>query len=126
MNTPDDRQYTDHDEWVKRDGNTVTLGISDFAQSELGELVFVDLPEIDTELEAGEVACEVESVKAVAEVFAPVAGVVIEVNEALEDAADIINSDPYEGGWLMKLRIADDAEFRPLLDAAAYAAKVGG
>ncbi len=126
MNIPNDRQYTDHDEWVMRDGTTVTLGISDFAQSELGELVFVDLPEVDAELEAGEVACEVESVKAVAEVFAPVSGVVIAVNEALEDAAETINTDPYEGGWLMKLRIADDAEFAPMLDAAAYAAKVGG
>ncbi len=126
MNFPDDRQYTDHDEWVKRDGNTVTLGISDFAQSELGELVFVDLPEVDTELATGEVACEVESVKAVAEVFAPVSGVVIAVNEALEDGAETINTDPYEGGWLMKLRVADDAEFAPLMDAAAYSAKVGG
>lgn len=126
MNFPDDRQYTDHDEWVKRDGNTVILGISDFAQSELGELVFVDLPEVDSEVVAGEVACEVESVKAVAEVYAPVSGVVIAVNEDLEDAAETINTDPYEGGWLMKIRVADDAEFGELMDASAYAEKVGG
>jgi len=126
MNFPDDRQYTEHDEWVKRDGNVVTLGISDFAQSELGELVFADLPEEGDELTAGETACEIESVKAVAEVYAPVSGTVVAVNEALEDAADTINSDPYGDGWLLKIEFADGAEFQPMMDAAAYAAKVGG
>lgn len=124
MNIPSDRHYTDHDEWVQIDGDIVTIGISDFAQSELGELVFVDLPEVDTELEAGEVACEVESVKAVAEVYSPVSGTVVAVNEDLEDAAESINSDPY-GQWLLKIKTEGGLP-DGLLDAAAYAEKVGG
>ena len=126
MNFPSDRQYTEHDEWVLVEGNIVTLGISDFAQSELGELVFADLPEVGTELTAGETACEIESVKAVAEVYAPVTGTVVAINEDLEDAADTINSDPYEGGWLLKIEMADGAEMQPTMDSEAYAAKVGG
>ena len=125
MSIPNDRQYTSHDEWVQRTGNIVTLGLSDHAQSELGELVYVDLPEVDTELEAGEVACEVESVKAVAEVYSPVAGRVVEVNEALEDAAEIINTDPYNAGWLLRIEVAEDAVIDGLMDAAAYTARLG-
>lgn len=126
MNVPSDRLYTDHDEWVKRDGNIVTLGISDFAQSELGEIVFVDLPEVGAEIEAGAVACEVESVKAVAEVYAPVTGTVTEVNEALEDAADTVNSDPYDGGWLVRFEVSGDVDLSALMDSDAYTTKVGG
>jgi len=121
MNIPDDLLYTDHDEWVRVDGNVLTIGISDYAQDQLGELVHVELPEVGAELAAGDMACEVESVKAVAEVYAPVAGKVIEVNESLEDEAEKINEDPY-GAWILKLESAESVD--GLLDAAAYKAKV--
>jgi len=121
MNIPDDLLYTDHDEWVRVDGNVLTIGISDYAQDHLGELVHVELPEVGAELAAGDMACEVESVKAVAEVYAPVAGKVIEVNESLEDEAEKINEDPY-GAWILKLESAESVD--GLLDAAAYKAKV--
>jgi glycine cleavage system H protein len=121
MNIPDDLLYTDHDEWLRVEGNTVTVGISDYAQDQLGELVHVELPEVGAELSAGDMACEVESVKAVAEVYAPVSGTVSEVNEALEDGAEGINEDPY-GQWIFKLTV--DGPVEGFLDAAAYRAKV--
>lgn len=121
MNIPEDLLYTDHDEWIRVEGNTVTVGISDYAQDQLGELVHVELPEVGAELAAGDMACEVESVKAVAEVYAPVSGTVSEVNEALEDAAESINEDPY-GAWIFKLTV--DGGVEGFLDAAAYRAKV--
>jgi len=121
MNIPEDLLYTDHDEWIRVEGNVLTIGISDFAQDQLGELVHVELPEVGSELGAGDMACEVESVKAVAEVYAPVAGTVVAVNEDLEDEAEKINEDPY-GSWIFKLEI--DGAVEGFLDATAYAAKV--
>jgi len=121
MNIPDDLLYTDHDEWIRVDGTTLTIGISDYAQDQLGELVHVELPEVGTKLAAGDMACEVESVKAVAEVYVPVAGKVTAVNEALEDEAEKINEDPY-GSWIIKFETHEAVE--GLLDADAYRAKV--
>ncbi len=121
MNIPDDLLYTDHDEWIRVDGSTITVGISDYAQDQLGELVHVELPEVGAELAAGDMACEVESVKAVAEVYAPVAGTIAAVNEALEDGAEVINEDPY-GAWIFQLTVEGPVE--GFLDAAAYRAKV--
>jgi len=121
MNIPDDLLYTDHDEWIRVDGSTITVGISDYAQDQLGELVHVELPEVGAELAAGDMACEVESVKAVAEVYAPVAGTIAAVNEALEDGAEVINEDPY-GAWIFQLTVEGSVE--GFLDAAAYRAKV--
>ena len=121
MNIPRDRQYTDHDEWVRTEGDLLVVGISDYAQDQLGELVHVELPAVGKKVRAGEVVCEVESVKAVAEIYAPATGEVAEVNTALEDAAESINSDPY-GSWIYKLRVASPPA--GLLDAAAYESKV--
>jgi glycine cleavage system H protein len=125
MNIPTELKYTDHDEWISIDGDVVTLGITDFAQDALGELVHIELPEVGESFGVGDALCEVESVKAVAEVYSPVAGEVIEVNEALDGDEEKVNSEPYSGGWLVKLRVADLSPAAALLDAAAYAAKIG-
>ncbi|TVQ94581.1 MAG: glycine cleavage system protein GcvH [Deltaproteobacteria bacterium] len=124
MNFPDDLKYTDHDEWVRVDGDLLTLGISDFAQDQLGELVHIELPEVGAQLSAGDVACEVESVKAVAEVYAPVDGEVVEVNEALDGAEDTVNEDPYGSGWLLRMKISDPGKLSTLLDAGSYRQRV--
>lgn len=124
MNVPSDLLYTEHDEWIRREGDTVTIGISDYAQDQLGELVHAELPEVGDSFGAGDVVCEVESVKAVAEIYTPVAGEVVAVNGDLEDEAEKINEDPY-GAWLFKLRIEDDGPLSGLLDAEAYTAKIG-
>jgi glycine cleavage system H protein len=125
MNVPSDLRYTSHDEWIRVDGDTITLGITDFAQDALGELVHVELPEAGDTFKVGDPICEVESVKAVAEVYSPVACAVIEVNEQVEDDAEIINSDPY-ASWLVKATITDRAGLETLLDATAYQAKISG
>lgn len=122
MKIPDNLQYTDHDEWVRVEGNVLVVGISDYAQDQLGELVHVELPAVGKQVKAGEVVCEVESVKAVAEIYSPANGKVVAVNDALGDAAEQINADPY-GSWIYKLEVA--APPSGLLDAAAYKAKVG-
>jgi len=126
MNVPADLKFTSHDEWVRVEGDTVTLGISDFAQGELGELVHVELPEVGAEFEAGDAVCEVESVKAVAEVYTPLAGTVTEVNDALDGAEDTINEDPYDKGWLVKMSVSDLSPLDDLMDAEAYKAKLEG
>lgn len=122
MKIPENLKYTDHDEWVRIEGDTIVVGITDFAQDQLGEIVHVELPSVGKKVELGKVVCEVESVKAVAEIYAPVAGEVVEVNEALEDAAEQINSDPY-GAWIYKLKVSGAPS--GLLDPAAYKAKIG-
>lgn len=122
MNVPDNLQYTSHDEWVKVDGDLVTVGITDYAQDQLGELVHVELPAVGKAVAAGAVVCEVESVKAVAEIYAPCAGEVAEVNAALEDGAEAINKDPY-GSWIYRLRVT--AAPSGLLSAADYQKKIG-
>ena len=125
-NIPEDLRFTSHDEWIRVEGDVVTIGITDFAQDQLGELVHVEFPDVGDTFEAGSAVCEVESVKAVAEIFTPVSGEVVEVNEALEDEAETINSDPYKGGWLFKMRVTDDGGLKDCLDAAAYKAKLEG
>jgi glycine cleavage system H protein len=123
MKVPGNLLYTEHDEWVRQDGTDVVIGITDFAQDALGELVHVELPEVGTVVKMGEAICEVESVKAVAEVYSPVAGEVVAINEELEDAAERINEDPYEGGWLCRLRVSGTMVLDALLNAEAYASK---
>lgn len=125
MNFPKDLRYTSHDEWVRVDGDVATIGISDFAQDALGELVHVELPEVGRDVALGDAFCEVESVKAVAEIYAPVSGQVVAVNEALEDNAEAINADPY-GSWIVKIKLTDPSELNALMDAETYAAKVSG
>jgi glycine cleavage system H protein len=120
-NTPDDLKYTKDHEWVRDNGNgTVTVGITDHAQELLGDLVFVDLPEAGNELSAGVECAVVESVKAASDVYSPLTGEVTEVNAALGDSPEIINSDPYGEGWIYRMRLADPADLDELLDAAAY------
>ena len=123
MNIPSDRKYTEHDEWILIDGDVVTIGLTDYAQDALGELVYIEMPEVGDEVEANSAICEVESVKAVAEVFSPVNGEVVEVNETLDGDEGAVNTDPY-GAWLVKVRLSDAAQLDALLDAEAYTAKV--
>lgn len=124
MNLPEDLKYTSHDEWIRLDGDVATLGITDFAQDQLGELVHIELPEIGAALTQGAAACEVESVKAVAEVYSPIDGEVVEINEALDGAEDTVNSDPYGEGWLVRIKVSDPGQLSAMLDAASYRSKV--
>jgi glycine cleavage system H protein len=110
MSVPGDLQYTKSHEWVRTEGDTATIGITDHAQDELGDVVFVELPDEGTTLDAGESFGTVESVKAVSDLYTPVGGEVVEVNSALEDAPENINEDPYGEGWIVKLRITDRAD----------------
>ncbi len=119
--TPSNLLYAATHEWVSSDGDQITVGISDYAQHALGDVVFVELPEVGRTLEQGEAFGAVESVKAASDVYAPVGGEVIEVNQALEDAPETVNSDPYAAGWMIKLRARDfEGERGALMDAAAY------
>lgn len=127
METPSDRRYTPAHEWVQivsedADGTRVRIGISDFAQDALGDIVFVDLPEVDRAVEPGETLAEVESTKSVGEVYAPMAGTVVAVNDDLVDAPEAVNEDPYGKGWIAELLVADLSGFDELLDAEAYSA----
>jgi glycine cleavage system H protein len=121
MTIPEDLRYTKDHEWIKllEDGSTALVGITDFAQSELGDIVFVELKSAGTKLKEHEVFGTVEAVKTVADLFAPVAGEILELNPQL-DIAEIVNQDPYSSGWLVKMKVADPAAVNALLDAAAY------
>jgi glycine cleavage system H protein len=121
---PDDLRYSREDEWTRADGTRVTLGISDYAQQQLGDIVFVEVPEVGTKFKAGETFGVVESVKAVSDLFAPLGGTVLAINEALADAPERVNESPYGDGWILELQIEDPAELDALLDAEAYAAFV--
>jgi len=121
-NIPSELKYTKSHEWVRIEGDgTVTVGISDHAQALLGDMVFVELPEPGTSLDAGEECAVVESVKAASDVYAPVTGEVVAANELLEDAPETINTDAYNDGWLLRIKLADETELKDLLDAEAYA-----
>ena len=124
MNAPEGLLYTKDHEWVRRDGDVATVGITDFAQGELGDIVFVELPAKGTALEAGREFGTVESVKAVSEVFAPVSGTVVEVNTALQDTPEVVNTDPYGEGWILKVKGARAEELEGLMASAAYVAFV--
>lgn len=116
----EDRRYAESHEWVILDGDIATVGITDYAQHALGDIVYVDMPEVGDEVEAGEVFGAVESVKAASDLISPVSGEVVEVNENLEDAPESINADAFEN-WIMKVKVSDSGEIDALLDAAAYA-----
>ena len=113
-------KYTNDHEWARQDGEIVVVGITDFAQQQLGEVVFVELPDIDREVDQGEESAVVESVKAAGEVKSPVAGTVVEINQALEDTPEKVNEDPNGEGWLFKLRPADPSQIDALLDESSY------
>lgn len=120
MKIPNDLLYTEEHEWLSVDGTTVRLGITDFAQDQLGDIVYVDLPEVGAELEKDDTFAEVESTKSVGEVYAPFDGVVAAVNDALADTPELVNADPYGEGWLIELTVT--TEIGGLLDADAYRA----
>jgi glycine cleavage system H protein len=125
-NFPSELKYDKEHEWVRAEGDTAVVGISDFAQDQLGEVVFVDLPEVGTAVVAGESFGEVESVKSVSDLFAPVTGSITEVNSVLSDAPETVNEDPYGDGWLIKVRMTDVGEADGLMSADDYEAFVAG
>lgn len=126
MDIPSHLKYTAEHEWLEIDGNTVTVGITDFAQSSLGDVVFVELPEEGAEIAKGDHFAVVESVKAASEVYTPVSGKVIEINPELEDAPDMVNSSPFGDAWFVKIEMSDPEELEDALDADAYTAYVEG
>lgn len=121
MNVPDDRRYTKEHEWMKLDGDTAVIGITDFAQGELGDVVFVELEEVGTELGADDVFGTVEAVKTVSDLFMPVAGTIVSVNEDLESTPELVNESPYENGWMVKIKVEDASAVESLMSAAQYA-----
>lgn len=124
MSLPKDLRYTEEHEWVKVEGNKVRVGITDFAQSELGDIVFVELPEVGTELSANDPFGSVESVKTVSELYAPVSGKVVEVNEELEDSPELMNESPFDQAWMIVLEVEDLSEVDNLLTAEQYEAMI--
>ena len=120
MNIPTDLKYTKDHEWVKIEGGIATIGITNFAQGELGDIVYVDVDTLDDTLEKDEVFGSVEAVKTVSDLFMPLSGEVIEFNESLEDEPEIVNEDPYGKGWMIKISISDDSQLVDLLDAQNY------
>jgi glycine cleavage system H protein len=122
MTTPEGLRYTKDHEWAKKDGDVVVVGITDFAQDQLGDVVFVELPTIGRTLEAGQSFGVIEAVKTVSDLYAPVAGTIVEVNGELAGQPALVNQAPYEGGWMVKLKPSDMADVEHLLDAPAYKA----
>lgn len=125
MAYPADLKYTKDHEWVRLDGDTATVGITEFAQSELGDIVFVEIDSVGKELEAESVFGTVEAVKTVSDLMLPLAGTITEINPALGDNPELVNQDPYQGGWMIKMTVKDPAGARNLLDAAAYQKLIG-
>ena len=125
MNIPENLKYTNEHEWIRVEGDVAYVGITDYAQSELGEIVFVEIETEGENIAAGNTFGSVEAVKTVSDLFMPVSGEVLEVNPALEAQPELVNSDPYGEGWMIKVSVADTAELDNLLDAAAYAALIG-
>lgn len=125
MNAPENLRYQESHEWIGTDGGSVPVGITDHAQEELSDVVYVELPEVGASVSKGDPVAVVESVKAASDIYAPVSGTVTEVNQALENNPGLVNSDPYGEGWIFKLEPADPAEVETLMDAAAYSAQFG-
>ncbi len=124
MDFPADLKYTKDHEWLRLEGNVVTIGVTDHAQGELGDVVYVDIPDDSAEVTSGESIGSIEAVKTVADVFAPVSGKITEVN-AVNDNPDIVNAEPYTGGWLLKIELSNPSEMDDLLDVDAYKALIG-
>ncbi|MDO4163737.1 MAG: glycine cleavage system protein GcvH [Bacteroides sp.] len=122
MNTPTNVKYTHEHEWIRVEGDVAYVGITDYAQEQLGDIVFVDIPTVGETLSAGEVFGTIEVVKTISDLFLPVAGEVLEQNETLADQPELVNQDPYGEGWLIKIKPAADADYDALLDAEAYKA----
>jgi glycine cleavage system H protein len=122
MNIPKDLLYTEDHEWIKVNGTEATIGVTDFAQKELGDIVFVEVETVDETLEKGEAFGTIEAVKTVSDMFMPVTGTVVELNDLLDSEPEIINKDPYGSGWIIKMKMSDTKELNDLLDAEAYKA----
>ena len=120
MNFPEELKYTEEHEWVLVEDDVVTVGITDFAQDQLGDVVFVELPEVGDSVEAGNTFGVVESVKAVSDVYSPVTGEIVEINESLPDEPEVVNTSPYEDGWMIKVKLSDVSSIDDLMDVAAY------
>jgi len=120
MNIPAELKYTKDHEWIKVDGDIATIGVTDYAQGELGDVVFIEIETQGETLDKEEVFGTIEAVKTVSDLFMPVSGEVLEVNPVLEDTPDLVNKEPYEGGWLIKIKISDSSELSDLLDNQAY------
>jgi glycine cleavage system H protein len=125
MNIPQELKYTKDHEWIKIEGDVATVGITDFAQRELGDIVYVEVETVDETLDREEVFGTVEAVKTVSDLFLPLTGEIVEFNETLEDEPELVNSDPYEKGWMVKIKFSEASEVEDLLDAAAYKELVG-
>ena len=126
MNIPSELKYTKDHEWIQIEGTIATIGITDFAQGELGDIVYVDVDTLDDTVAEGEVFGSVEAVKTVSDLFMPLTGEVIEFNDALEDDPELVNSDPYNKGWMIKIKFTDNSQLEGLLDATAYESLVKG
>ena len=120
MNIPQSLKYTKEHEWVREDGDTVTVGITDHAQGELGDIIFVEFPEIGQEIERDEPFGTIEAVKTVADLFAPISGTVTEINETLDDSPESVNQDPYGDGWMVKVSVSEPGELDNLMSAVQY------
>jgi glycine cleavage system H protein len=125
MNVPDDLLYTESHEWIKREGDMVRVGITDHAQAELTDVVFVELPKVDRQVMAKEAVAVVESVKAASDIYAPVKGTIVEANKALESNPALVNTDPFGEGWLFVMKIDSEEGLKSLKDAAAYKQQIG-
>ena len=116
----DGLKYTEDHDWVKKEGDTVKIGITDYAQDQLGAIVFVELPEVDSEFDKGEEFGNLESTKAVSDLYMPIGGKIVAINEALEDDSEVVNKDPYGDGWMIEVALSDPAELEALMDKDAY------
>ena len=125
MNVPEDLLYMESHEWIRRDGDKVRVGITDHAQAELTDVVYVELPKVDRQVNAKEAVAVVESVKAASDIYAPVKGTIVGANKALEGNPALINTDPFGEGWIFEIKIADESELKNLKDAAAYKQQIG-
>lgn len=125
MNFPDNLKYTKDHEWISLEGNVATIGVTDFAQRELGDIVFVDISSVGNAMAAHEIFGTIEAVKTVSDLFLPLSGIITEVNAELENNPELVNTDPYAAGWMVKMTVDNPADFDTLLDAAAYEALVG-
>ena len=125
MNHPKNLMYTSEHEWVKLDGNIATIGITDFAQSELGDIIFLEFPNIDEHFSSGDIFGTIEAVKTVSDMYMPLTGKIIDINEDLNDSPEKVNDDPYENGWMVKIQIEDNIDKSELLDSQSYIELIG-
>ena len=125
MAVPSEFKYSKEHEWVKVEGNTATIGITEYAQGELGDIVFVELPDVDDEINEGDTFGSVESVKTVSELYAPVSGKIVETNDELEDSPEFVNESPYEKAWMVKVELNDESQLDELLSAEQYSDMIG-